>query len=82
LSPLKPQGTDVQTGLTGNVDATVAATDRIPLCPVVSAGEPVILLPGQQFEVSTPQGSIHVAGPDTRLPDSSLFKTNPAVNVP
>ncbi|EFG2545517.1 hypothetical protein BO145_005013, partial [Escherichia coli] len=39
-------------------------------------------LPGQQFEVSTPQGSIHVAGPDTRLPDSSLFKTNPAVNVP
>ncbi|GCG50248.1 hemagglutinin-related protein [Escherichia coli] len=82
LSPLKPQGTDVQTGLTGNVDATVAATDRIPLRPVVSAGEPVILLPGQQFEVSTPQGSIHVAGPDTRLPDSSLFKTNPAVNVP
>ena len=54
----------------------------IPLRPVVSAGEPVILLPGQQFEVSTPQGSIHVAGPDTRLPDSSLFKTNPAVNVP
>ncbi|SQK33805.1 putative adhesin/hemagglutinin/hemolysin [Escherichia coli] len=82
LSPLKPQGTDVQTGLTGNVDATVAATDRIPLRPVVSAGEPVIMLPGQQFEVSTPQGSIHVAGPDTRLPDSSLFKTNPAVNVP
>ncbi|CAM7079235.1 hemagglutinin repeat-containing protein [Escherichia coli] len=82
LSPLKPQGTDVQTGLTGNVDATVAVTDRIPLRPVVSAGEPVILLPGQQFEVSTPQGSIHVAGPDTRLPDSSLFKTNPAVNVP
>ncbi|HID6657761.1 TPA: hemagglutinin repeat-containing protein [Escherichia coli] len=82
LSPLKPQGTDVQTGLTGNVDATVAGTGRIPLRPVVSAGEPVILLPGQQFEVSTPQGSIHVAGPDTRLPDSSLFKTNPAVNVP
>ncbi len=82
LSPLKPQGTDVQAGLTGNVDATVAATDRIPLRPVVSAGEPVILLPGQQFEVSAPQGSIHVAGPDTRLPDSSLFKTNPAVNVP
>ena len=82
LSPLKPQGTDVQTGLTGNVDATVAVTDRIPLRPVVSAGEPVILLPGQQFEVSAPQGSIHVAGPDTRLPDSSLFKTNPAVNVP
>ncbi|MCW3280823.1 S-layer family protein [Escherichia coli] len=75
-------GTDVQTGLTGNVDATVAGTDRIPLRPVVSAGEPVILLPGQQFEVSAPQGSIHVAGPDTRLPDSSLFKTNPAVNVP
>lgn len=64
------------------MDATVAGTDRIPLRPVVSAGEPVILLPGQQFEVSTPQGSIHVAGPDTRLPDSSLFKTNPAVNVP
>ncbi|HFV4412194.1 TPA: hemagglutinin repeat-containing protein [Escherichia coli] len=82
LSPLKPQGTDVQTGLTGNVDATVAGTDRIPLRPVVSTGEPVILLPGQQFEVSAPQGSIHVAGPDTRLPDSSLFKTNPAVNVP
>nr|WP_258141401.1 hemagglutinin repeat-containing protein [Escherichia coli] len=82
LSPLQPQGTDVQTGLTGNVDATVAATDRIPLRPVVSAGEPVILLPGQQFEVSASQGSIHVAGPDTRLPDSSLFKTNPAVNVP
>ncbi|EIQ53240.1 hemagluttinin repeat family protein [Shigella boydii 4444-74] len=82
LSPLKPQGTDVQTGLIGNVDATVAGTDRIPLRPVVSAGEPVILLPGQQFEVSAPQGSIHVAGPDTRLPDSSLFKTNPAVNVP
>ncbi|EFN6235745.1 filamentous hemagglutinin, partial [Escherichia coli] len=82
LSPLKPQGTDVQTGLTGNVDVTVAGTDRIPLRPVVSAGDPVILLPGQQFEVSAPQGSIHVAGPDTRLPDSSLFKTNPAVNVP
>ncbi|EET1476024.1 TPA: hemagglutinin repeat-containing protein [Escherichia coli] len=82
LSPLKPQGTNVQTGQAGNVDAAVAATDRIPLRPVVSAGEPVILLPGQQFEVSTPQGSIHVAGPDTRLPDSSLFKTNPAVNVP
>lgn len=64
------------------MDATVAGTDRIPLRPVVSAGEPVILLPGQQFEVSAPQGSIHVAGPDTRLPDSSLFKTNPAVNVP
>ncbi|WP_431732906.1 hemagglutinin repeat-containing protein [Escherichia albertii] len=82
LSPLKPQGTDVQTGQVGNVDATVAGTDRIPLRPVVSAGEPVILLPGQQFEVSTPQGSIHVAGPDVRLPDNSLFKTNPAVNVP
>ncbi|EPC0819138.1 hemagglutinin repeat-containing protein [Escherichia albertii] len=82
LSPLKPQGTDVQTGQAGNVDATVAGTDRIPLRPVVSAGEPVILLPGQQFEVSTPQGSIHVAGPDVRLPDNSLFKTNPAVNVP
>ncbi len=82
LSPLKPQGTDVQTGLAGNVDATVAGADRIPLRPVVSAGEPVTLLPGQQFEVSTPQGSIHVAGLDTRLPDSSLFKTNPAVNVP
>ncbi|EPC0235819.1 polymorphic toxin type 25 domain-containing protein [Escherichia albertii] len=82
LSPLKPQGTDVQTGQAGNVDATVAGTDRIPLRPVVSAGEPVILLPGQQFEVSTPQGSIHVAGPDIRLPDNSLFKTNPAVNVP
>ncbi|EQA1280511.1 filamentous hemagglutinin, partial [Escherichia coli] len=52
LSPLKPQGTDVQTGQAGNVDAAVAATDRIPLRPVVSAGEPVILLPGQQFEVS------------------------------
>ncbi|EJH3408648.1 filamentous hemagglutinin, partial [Escherichia coli] len=48
LSPLKPQGTDVQTGQAGNVDAAVAATDRIPLRPVVSAGEPVILLPGQQ----------------------------------
>ncbi|HEB1800217.1 TPA: hemagglutinin repeat-containing protein [Escherichia albertii] len=82
LSPLKPQGTDVQTGQAGNVDATVAGIDRIPLRPVVSAGEPVILLPGQQFEVSTPQGSIHVAGPDIRLPDNSLFKTNPAVNVP
>lgn len=82
LSPLKPQGTDVQTGQAGNVDATVAGTDRIPLRPVVSASEPVILLPGQQFEVSTPQGSIHVAGPDIRLPDNSLFKTNPAVNVP
>ncbi|HAM4810534.1 TPA: filamentous hemagglutinin N-terminal domain-containing protein, partial [Escherichia coli] len=82
LSPLKPQGTDVQTGQAGNVDATVAGTDRIPVRPAVSAGEPVILLPGQQFEVSTPQGSIHVAGPDVRLPDSSLFKTNPAVNMP
>ncbi|ASG19235.1 hemagglutinin repeat-containing protein [Salmonella enterica] len=82
LSPLKPQGMDVQTGLAGNVDATVAGTDRIPLRPAVSAGEPVILLPGQQFDVSTPQGSIHIVGPDTRLPDSSLFKTNPAANVP
>ncbi|EBP0013509.1 filamentous hemagglutinin N-terminal domain-containing protein, partial [Salmonella enterica] len=82
LSPLKPQGTDVQTGRAGNVNAALTSTDRIPLRPVVSAGEPVVLLPGQQFEVSTPQGSIHVAGPDTRLPDGSLFKTNPAVNVP
>ncbi|EGX3500156.1 filamentous hemagglutinin N-terminal domain-containing protein [Salmonella enterica] len=82
LSPLKPQGTEVQTGQAGKVNATVAGTDRIPLRPVVSAGEPVVLLPGQQFDVSTPQGSIHVTGPDTRLPDSSLFKTNPAANVP
>ncbi len=72
----------VQAAQSGSLQVRTAGTDRIPLRPVVSAGEPVILLPGQQFEVSTPQGSIHVAGPDTRLPDSSLFKTNPAVNVP
>lgn len=82
LSPLKLQGTDVQTGQAGNVNADVTGADRIPLRPAVSAGEPVVLLPGQQFEVSTPQGSIHVAGPDTLLPDTSLFKTNPAANVP
>ncbi|POU42131.1 filamentous hemagglutinin [Pantoea sp. PSNIH3] len=43
--------------------------------------QPVTLKPGQQFEVPASNDGknmvVRVTGPDTRLPDTSLFKTHP-----
>ncbi|CAI2413303.1 hemagglutinin repeat-containing protein [Serratia plymuthica] len=92
IAPLTPQGTDATIGQAGGVNAGVTGSDISAGMQTIGGGElPVIqaaaLQPGQQFEVANKvnaqQGDaansvVRIVGPDTRLPDNSLFKTNPA----
>ncbi|MFC3393722.1 hemagglutinin repeat-containing protein [Brenneria rubrifaciens] len=82
LNPLTPQSIDVTIGQTEAVTAQVNSDSRLPQLQSVSAGDPVTPPPGQQFEVNPPEGTIRIVGPDTTLPDNSLFTVNPSTDVP
>ncbi|ATA25526.1 filamentous hemagglutinin [Brenneria goodwinii] len=82
LNALTPQGIDLTIGQAGAVTAQVNGDSRAPQLQSVSAGEPVTPPPGQQFEVNPPEGTIRIVGPDTKLPDNSLFTVNPSTDVP
>ncbi|WP_434645277.1 hemagglutinin repeat-containing protein [Raoultella planticola] len=72
IAPLTPQGTAASIGIAGAVTGQ----------HTVSPGEPVTPPPGQQFEVTPAEGAIRIVGPNTALPDNSLFTVNPASDVP
>ncbi|WP_404685006.1 hemagglutinin repeat-containing protein [Raoultella terrigena] len=72
LAPLTPQGTAAAIGIAGAVAGQ----------HTVSPGEPVTPPAGQQFEVTPAEGAIRIVGPNTTLPDNSLFSVNPAADVP
>lgn len=72
IAPLTPQGTAAAIGVAGAVAGQ----------HTVSPGEPVTPPAGQQFEVTPAQGTIRIVGPNTTLPDNSLFTLNPASDVP
>lgn len=72
IAPLTPQGTAAAIGIAGAVAGQ----------HTVSPGEPVTPPAGQQFEVTPAEGAIRIVGPNTTLPDNSLFTVNPAAGVP
>ncbi|MFB5081376.1 hemagglutinin repeat-containing protein [Raoultella sp. C349492] len=72
IAPLTPQGTAAAIGVAGAVAGQ----------HTVSPGEPVTPPAGQQFEVTPAEGAIRIVGPNTTLPDNSLFTVNPAADVP
>lgn len=74
ITPLVLQGTDVTIGQAAGVKPAPQQT--------VSPGEPVTPPAGQQFEVTPADGAIRIIGPNTTLPDNSLFKVNPSADVP
>lgn len=74
ITPLVLQGTDVAIGQAAGVKPAPQQT--------VSPGEPVTPPAGQQFEVTPADGAIRIIGPNTTLPDNSLFKVNPSAEVP
>ncbi|MBS0850888.1 hemagglutinin repeat-containing protein [Enterobacter sp. JGM127] len=74
ITPLVLQGTDVAIGQAAGVKPVPQQT--------VSPGEPVTPPAGQQFEVTPADGAIRIIGPNTTLPDNSLFKVNPSAEVP
>lgn len=74
ITPLVLQGTDVTIGQAAGVKPAPQQT--------VSPGEPVTPPAGQQFEVTPADGAIRIIGPNTTLPDNSLFKVNPSAEVP
>lgn len=74
ITPLVLQGTGVEIGQAAGVNATPQQT--------VQPGEPVTPPAGQQFEVTPADGAIRIIGPNTTLPDNSLFKVNPNSDVP
>ncbi|WP_437431665.1 two-partner secretion domain-containing protein [Yokenella regensburgei] len=82
LSPLVSQATHVTIARTADV---ATGQTEVPVAPPqqsVSPDEPVTPPAGQQFEVKPAGGLIRIVGPNTRLPDNSLFKVNPAADVP
>jgi len=74
ITPRVAQGTDVTIGHASGVKPAPQQT--------VSPGEPVTPPAGQQFEVTPADGAIRIIGPNTTLPDNSLFKVNPSAEVP
>ncbi|POU76133.1 filamentous hemagglutinin [Leclercia sp. LSNIH7] len=74
ITPRVAQGTDVTIGQAAGVKPAPQQT--------VSPGEPVTPPAGQQFEVTPADGAIRIIGPNTTLPDNSLFKVNPSAEVP
>ncbi len=92
IAPLTPQGTNATIGAASGVNAVVAGSDIAAGMQSIGSGalpviQAVALQPGQQFEVANQVNSqqgdaadsvVRIVGPDTRLPDNSLFKTNPA----
>ncbi|WP_432224259.1 hemagglutinin repeat-containing protein [Enterobacter wuhouensis] len=74
ITPLVLQGTGVDIGQAAGVSAAPQHT--------VKPGEPVTPPAGQEFEVTPADGAIRIIGPNTTLPDNSLFKVNPSADVP
>lgn len=68
ITPLVLTGTDVAIGRANAI--------------TVSPGQPVTPPAGQQFEVTPADGIIRIIGPNTTLPDNSLFNVNPSADVP
>jgi filamentous hemagglutinin len=52
--------------------------------PGINGAPSMSLAPGKTFEVSQPGGSevVRMVGPNTRIPDNSLFKSHPESNSP
>nr|WP_318381189.1 hemagglutinin repeat-containing protein [uncultured Enterobacter sp.] len=82
LNPLTQQGTDVTISRASLVTDGVNNAGHAPWQQTVSPGEPVTPPAGQQFEVNPGEGTIRIIGANTTLPDNSLFKVNPAADVP
>lgn len=80
LAPLTLPATDVTIGEAGAVTGRVDAVSRAPWQQTVDDGEPVKPLPGQRFEVTPGDYAIRIVGPNTVLPDNSLFKINPSAS--
>lgn len=67
----------------GMQDLTVQTPDLSP--GKIPSRQPVVLKPGQQFEIPAAEGGsgnngqtvVRITGPNTQLPDNSLFKTHP-----
>ncbi|EAA2596693.1 filamentous hemagglutinin [Salmonella enterica subsp. enterica] len=92
IAPLTQQGTSTTIGAAGGVNAVVSGSNISARLQTIGSGalpviQAVALQPGQQFEVANrvnnQQGDVadrvvRIVGPDTRLPDNSLFRTNPA----
>ncbi|MEB6380125.1 hemagglutinin repeat-containing protein [Leclercia adecarboxylata] len=74
ITPQVLPGTEVTIGQAAGVKPAPQQT--------VSPGEPVTPPAGQQFEVTPAEGAIRIIGPNTTLPDNSLFKVNPSAEVP
>lgn len=74
ISPRVVQGTDVTIGQSSGVTA--------PWQQTVDPNQPVTPPAGQQFEVTPTDGAIRIIGPNTTLPDNSLFTVNPSADVP
>ncbi|QLR44299.1 hemagglutinin repeat-containing protein [Enterobacter sp. RHBSTW-00994] len=74
ITPRVLQGTSVTIDQAAGVNAKAQQT--------VNPNEPVTPPAGQQFEVTPAEGVIRIFGPNTALPDSSLFKVNPSSDVP
>ncbi|MDR7345617.1 filamentous hemagglutinin [Pantoea alhagi] len=92
IAAAQQQGTHVAIEDTGSVSATVVGSDIHPglqniahvdspsLGEMAEVNRPVVLKPGQQYEVpgkGEQATVVRVSGPNTRLPDTSLFKTHP-----
>lgn len=80
IAPLTTQGTDVAIAKSGSVTGKVDASTHAPWQQTVSDGEPVTPPPGQQFAVTPGEETIRIVGPNTQLPDNSLFKINPSAS--
>ncbi|EHO8938693.1 hemagglutinin repeat-containing protein [Salmonella enterica] len=92
IAPLTQQGTSTTIGAAGGVNAVVSGSNISARLQTIGSGalpviQAVALQPGQQFEVANrvnnQQGDVadrvvRIVGPDTRLPDNSLFRTSPA----
>lgn len=92
IAPLTQQGTSTTIGAAGGLNVVVTGSDISAGLQTIGSGalpviQAVALQPGQQFEVANKvnnqQGDaadrvVRIVGPDTRLPDNSLFRTNPA----
>ncbi|KFC05654.1 hypothetical protein GTGU_02798, partial [Trabulsiella guamensis ATCC 49490] len=85
LASVAQQGTTTTISGTGNITAGVNGHD-ISTGTDIPARHPVVLKPGQQFEVpvsedvsgdNSSQTVVRITGPNTQLPDNSLFKTHP-----
>lgn len=92
IAPLTQQGANTTIGAAGGLNAVVTGSDITAGLQTIGSGalpviQAVALQPGQHFEVANKvnnqQGDaadsvVRIVGPDTRLPDNSLFRTNPA----